>query len=151
MKAGVEDGDLRHRTQQFRDNLHAFQFGAIVERREDGNAFDRRLDLSGNERRLEMLRTAMNDAVSDNVDIGRAGNRLRIAAPQAIEQALDRFSTRTRRSHVLSARLHQSSGSKIAPAHRPIQSSPPNSQREDPPEAYLQFHKDNSSGCSIRN
>src|SRR5271157_1653407 len=99
MKAGVEDGDLRHWPQQFRDNLHTLKFSAIVERREDGNAFDRRLDLSGNERRLEMLRTAVNDAVSDNVDIGRAGNRLRGAVPQAIEQALDRFSARTRRSH----------------------------------------------------
>src|SRR5450759_5014863 len=97
MKAGVEDGDLRHWTQQFRDNLHAFQFGAIVEWRENGNAFDRRLDLSGHDRRLEMSRTAVDNPVSHYIDIGRAGNRLRLAAPQALEQAFDGFTTRGHR------------------------------------------------------
>src|ERR1035441_8736160 len=102
MKASVEDGDLRHRTQQFRDNLHAFQFGAIVEGRKNGNVFDCRLDLSGHERRHEMLRTALDHPVSHNIDIGRPGNRSRVAAPQALEQALDGFSTRAHRCQVFS-------------------------------------------------
>src|SRR5712692_8328974 len=102
MKAGIEDGDLRHWTQQFRDNVYAFQFGAIVKWRKNGNAFDRRLDLSGNDRGLEILRTAVDHAVSHNIDIGRAGNRLRLAAPQAIEQALNGFPTRAHRCLVFS-------------------------------------------------
>src|SRR6266851_4611984 len=100
MKAGIEDGDLRHWTQQFRDNVYAFQFGAIVKWRKNGNAFDRRLDLSGNDRGLEILRTAVDHAVSHNIDIGRAGNRLRLAAPQAMEQALNGFPTRGHRCPV---------------------------------------------------
>src|SRR5271157_1787781 len=102
MKAGVEDGNLRHSTQQFCDDLHAFQFGTIVEWRKNGNAFDRRLDLSGHDRGLEMLRTAVDHPVSHNIDVGRAGNRLRFAAPQALEQALDGFPTRAHRLQVLS-------------------------------------------------
>ena len=81
MKAGVEDGDLRHWAQQFRDNLHAFQFGAIVERRKNGNAFDRRLDFRSNERGLEMLRTAVDNPVSHNIESRRSGKRLLLAAP----------------------------------------------------------------------
>src|SRR5712692_2470214 len=52
MEAGVKDRDLRHWAQQFRDDLHAFQFGAIVEGGKNGNAFDRRLDLSSDDRGL---------------------------------------------------------------------------------------------------
>ena len=89
MKTSVEDGDLRHWTQQFCDNLYAFQFGAIVQRRKSGNAFDRRLDLRGNDRGLKMLRSAVDNSVSHDIYIGRAGNRSRLTAPQAIEQALN--------------------------------------------------------------
>src|SRR5208337_2026664 len=100
MKTGVEDGDLRHWTEQFGDNLHAFEFGAIVEGRKNGNAFDCRLNLSGHERRHEMLRTAVDHPVSHNIDIGRPGNRSRVAAPQAMEQALDGFAPRAHRCQV---------------------------------------------------
>src|SRR5260370_10653054 len=100
MKAGVEDGDRRHWTQQFRDKVYAIQFCAIVKWRKHGNAFDRRLDLSGNDRGLEILRTAVDHAVSHSNDIGRAGNRLRLAAPQAMEQALNGFTTRGHRCPV---------------------------------------------------
>src|SRR5260370_8842115 len=100
MNAGGAGGDLRHRPQQFRDNVYAIQFCAIVKWRKHGNAFDRRLDLSGNDRGLEILRTAVDHAVSHNIDIGRAGNRLRLAAPQAMEQALNGFPTRGHRCPV---------------------------------------------------
>src|ERR1019366_8038844 len=101
MKAGVEDRDLRHWTQQFRDHLHTFEFGAIVEWRKDGNAFDRRLDLGGNDRGLEILRTAVDYAMPHNIDVGRAGNGFRLAAPQALEQALNGLRTRAHRWQVL--------------------------------------------------
>ena len=44
-----------------------------------------------------MLRAAVDNPVSHNIDSGRAGNRLRLAAPQRVEQALDRFPTRGHR------------------------------------------------------
>src|SRR5437660_713401 len=102
MKAGVEDSDLRHWTQQFRDNVYAFQFGSIVQRCKSGNAFNRRLDLRGNDRGLKMLRSAVDNSVSHDIYIGRAGNRLRLAAPQAVEQALNGFPTRAHRCLVFS-------------------------------------------------
>src|SRR6266700_5514966 len=89
MKACVKDRDLRHWAQHFRNDLHTFQFGAIVERRKNRSAFDRRLDLSGYERRLEVLRTTVDDPVSHNMDGRRTGNYLRVAAPQSLEQALE--------------------------------------------------------------
>src|SRR5450631_617450 len=103
MEAGVENGDLRHWTQQFRDDLHAFQFGATVERRKNGSLFDRRLNLSGHDRRLEMLHATVNHPVPHHINIGRAGNRLRLAAPQTLQQALNRFATRARRCQVFCA------------------------------------------------
>ena len=109
MKAGVEDGDLRHWTQQLRDNVHAFEFGAIVEGRKNGNAFDRRPDLRGNERGLEMLGTAVDHAVSNNIDVGRAGKRLPLAAPQTEEQALNGFPARAHRRSGLFGKRYGSS------------------------------------------
>src|ERR1035437_10113779 len=102
MKAGVEDRDLRLWAEQLRGDLHAFQFGVIVEGRKRGNAFDRRLDLSRYDRGLEMLRPAVDHPVSDNIDFGRAGNHLRLAAPQVLEPALDVFPARAARRYVLS-------------------------------------------------
>src|ERR1039457_5922167 len=97
MKTGVEDSNLRHWPQQFRDNLHALQFSPIVEWRKNGDAFDSRLDFGGHHRRQEILRTAVHHPMSYNVDLGRAGNRLRFAAPQAQEQALKGVPARPRR------------------------------------------------------
>src|SRR5258708_17596906 len=102
MKAGVKDGDLPHWTQQFRHDFHAFQFAAIMERRKSGNTFNRGLDLIGNDRGFEMLRTTVDDPMSHNIDIGRARNRLCLAAPQVMEQALNGFPTRNHRYKLFS-------------------------------------------------
>src|SRR5208283_5797350 len=91
MEAGVKDSDLRHRTQQFLDNLHAFEFGAVVERRKNRNAFDRRLDFGSHQRGLEMVWTTVDYAVPHYIDFGRIGNRLRLSGPQALEQGADGF------------------------------------------------------------
>ena len=49
-----------------------------------------------------MVRTAVDHAVSHDIDVGRFGNRLRLAAPQALEQALNGLRARARRGQVLS-------------------------------------------------
>src|SRR5271165_3998517 len=95
MKASVEDGDLRYRTQQFRNKLHAFELSAIVERSKNGNISNRRFDLRGHKRRVKMFRTSMDHAVPNQVDFRRIGNRLRFASPQSLEQALDGLAART--------------------------------------------------------
>src|SRR5271166_2448008 len=102
MKAGIEDGDLRHWTQQFLDNLHALQFGATVEGCKNGSDFDGRLDSLGDDGGLEMAQTAMDHAVPYYIDIRRGGNRLRLAAPQGLEQVLNGFRARAHRWQVLS-------------------------------------------------
>src|SRR5271168_3178996 len=91
MKACIENRDLRYRTKQLRDNVHAFEFGAIMERSKCRRAFDRSLDVSSNKRRLEMMQTTVNDSMPHDVNIGRAGNGLRVTAPQTLEQTLNRF------------------------------------------------------------
>jgi hypothetical protein len=89
MKAGVENGNLRDSTEQFHDKFHAFELGAVVERCKNGNLFDGGLDLVGNERGFEMERAAVDYPVAYDIDFGWAGDGLRLASPQSLEQALD--------------------------------------------------------------
>src|ERR1700690_1051239 len=101
MKTGIEYCNLRHWAQQFRDNLHAFEFRAIVERSENGNAFDRGLDLGGDHCRFEVLRATVDHPVPHDIDFRRAGNCLCLSPPQGLEQALDGFDARVHRCLVL--------------------------------------------------
>jgi len=71
MKTGIENSDLRYRSQQFRDNLHALQLGSIVEWRKNRNTFDRLLDLGGHHCGLEMMRAAVDHPVSHQINVGR--------------------------------------------------------------------------------
>ena len=104
MKTSVEDGNLRHRTQQFPNNVHAFQFGTIVERSKNGNIFDRGFDFGGDQRRFEKLRTAVDDTMPHYVNIGGAGYASRLPGPQTGEQTLYRFCTRPYGSLIFSGR-----------------------------------------------
>ncbi len=101
MKAGVEDGDLRHRTEELGDDFHTLEFGAIVERGKSGNIFNRRLDFGGHDCRFEILRAAMHHAMANHIDFRKAGNCLGLAAPQTLEQAFDRFAARLDGSQIV--------------------------------------------------
>src|SRR5450755_2341413 len=94
MKAGIENSDLRYRPEQLGDDLHAFEFSAIVKRRKNGSVFDGRFDVRRDYSRLEIVRAAMDHPVPHNIDCGRPRNGLCLAAPQTLEETLDGLATR---------------------------------------------------------
>src|SRR5262249_54193287 len=85
MKTSVENRHLSNRTQQILNDLHAFQLGAGVQRRELGSGGDRRLHLLCDQSRFFVTRSAMNDAMSHGVDLRNGNDGLCFAAPDGVE------------------------------------------------------------------
>ena len=127
MEAGIEDGNLRHRSEQFLNDLHAFQFSAIVKRSKGGDLGDRRFDLGRDHDGIFILGTAVDDAVPNNINLRRRGNSPRVAAPKTTEQVLDGLGARVDfcaifshrpRSHSLQTVRQRPPSHSILPSHK---------------------------------
>src|SRR5262245_43483916 len=94
MKPRVENRHLRNMAQQLLNYLHAFQLCACVQRRELGSGGDRRLHLGRDQNRLFVTRSAMNNAMSHDVDLRGGTEGLCFAAPNGNQQMLHRLRAR---------------------------------------------------------
>src|SRR5262245_44659470 len=78
----IENGYLRDSAQQLLDDLHAFQLGMVVERRERGSSGDRRLHRGSDQNWFFVMRAAMNDTMSHDVNLRGGIQSSRLAAPE---------------------------------------------------------------------
>src|ERR1700722_14894719 len=78
MESSIENCNLRYWPEQFLDDFHPFQFGAIVKWSKGGNLGDGRFNLSCNNYGIFIMRAAVDDPVSDKVNIRSRGNRPRV-------------------------------------------------------------------------
>src|SRR6266480_7139085 len=83
MKSGIENRDLRNSAQELFNNLHAFEFGAIMERSESRNVGDSRSYFGSKRNRFFVFRAAMHHAVPDNVNVSKRRHRRPITVRQS--------------------------------------------------------------------
>src|SRR5438132_1311779 len=89
MKAGIENGDLRNRSQDALDNLHTLHFGANMQRCKRGHAGNGRAYLGRNGDRLLETRPAVNDAMSYNIDLRNRSQSTHSPVTQRAQQPPD--------------------------------------------------------------
>ena len=85
MKPGVENGYLRDGAEQLLDDLHAFQLGGGVKRRELGGGGDRRPRLGCDQNRFFVMWAVMNNAMSHDGDLRGGSQYSRLAAPERVQ------------------------------------------------------------------
>ena len=71
MKRRVKNRDLNNSFQKMIDNLHTFEFGAIVKRREFRNAGNRMLHDVVDENRFFKARAPVDDPMAHDANFGR--------------------------------------------------------------------------------
>ena len=94
MKAGIENRDLRNGSQDTLDNLHTLHFGANMQRCKRGHAGNGRAYLGRNGDRLLEIRSAVNDAMSYNIDLRNRSQGTHFPVTQSAQQAPDHLLTR---------------------------------------------------------
>src|SRR5215470_16338038 len=81
MKSSVEHRYLRNVPHQFLDDLHSFQFGAVVQRGNGGNSSNSSLDFRRNQNGHFVVGAAVNNSMSYDVNfIESRKNSFRAAA-----------------------------------------------------------------------
>src|SRR5580692_5487960 len=95
MESSIENCNLRYCPEQFLDDFHPFQFGAIVKWSKGGNLGDGRFDFRRDQYGIFIVRATVNDAVSNNINFGRCGNGPSVTLPKIGEQLLNGLGARS--------------------------------------------------------
>src|SRR5579863_4406115 len=94
MESGIENCNLRNWSEQFLDDFYPFQLGTIVKWSKGGNLSYGRFDLGRDQHRILVMRTAVDNAVSDHIDLRRRGNGPSVTLPKIAEQLLSGLGAR---------------------------------------------------------
>src|SRR5262245_47464226 len=94
VKTGIEDGHLSNSTQKILYNLHAFQFRPNVERSEIRHAVDGGPHFARDHHWFFKMRTAMDDAVSHDVDLRSRADHARLSIMHGAQQVPDELLAR---------------------------------------------------------
>ena len=91
MECRVEDRDLRHARHQPQASPDAVEVGRVVERRELAHLLDLLEDGVGDERRLDELLAAVDDAVADRDDLAHVLHDAPLGVGQEREDVVHRL------------------------------------------------------------